>query len=328
MKFLFLIYTFIYFFKSSISVKLDLLFSDIGIDEPTPLFTDKQPYYGKQGNNFYAFYQQTQYAGKGITVHLVDDDFESQHEDLVCQDTSYYDSLTEVHGIGNRGIANAGILLAGNNTFGIVGMIHEAKLIFYRTDAWTQVNNDGVNPGDIVIINHVTPRGPLICDADSRSVLKKLLLKGAIIVIPAGSGNRNLDNDARCKDMGEVENVVLVTSSSSATGERVSDTNYASFPGVVNIWGTKDMVTLGYGDLQNAPVINRKYTSHFKGDLALVGGTLAAIQGFMIQQKNKYLNAMEMIDLIHKTSNLDGLNHSIGYRPDLLKMVNYVNENF
>lgn len=330
MKLLSLIFVFIYFSEAK---------QTVGPNDVTPLFTSYQDYLGPKGINFYEFYKQTGYAGDGMTIHLADGGILDDHEDLYGQwITFYHQPLCEMEFIDcDGGTGNAGLLLAKNNSFGILGIANQAHLVSYSAGSWIALEVAGVNPGDIVIVNMAygsvwAPQNwnggyPLMCKQDCKYPIRSLISKGAIVVVITSWGDNNLDDYPECHNTDSLKDLISVANAIPGTGKRYPGSNYGSAPGIVNSWGKK-LVSLGYGDLQNSTDRLRRYTTDLSGGATLVGGALALIQGYLKKTKNIYLNQEQMLKVIIETGNNAGLNQKIGRSIDLVKMLHYVNKHY
>ncbi len=283
------------------------------VNDETPDFSIHQEYlFDEAGPQLARAWTYPGGRGDGVTVALIESNCNRFHEDLVHRLGAPDTVIGGVPGGGtgakDHGTAVAGMLIAGNNGFGITGICHQAAMRLYFASSpevlanAIDVTQASINEGDIILIQLQVP-GPLHPGGDSQygmvpvdyipSVFDAISLANTlekIVVIPAGNGSQNLDDpvyqgafDPDTRDSG----AIVVGAGRPADRAPVAYTNYGSR---VNLQGWAERMnpccqvwTTGYGNAPGSPAEpNRTYTDRFSGTssaAAMVAGAAACLQG-------------------------------------------------
>lgn len=288
--------------------------------------------------------------GEGITVAVLDAHCNRNHEDLVDR---LADDAVVIGGIPgglpgaiDHGTAVAGLLVAGNNGFGITGICQQASMRIYFVDApellanAIDITQAALHFGDVILVELQTP-GPNHPGGEDQygmvpvefipSVYDAITLAvslGRIVIEPAGNGSQNLDDaiyegvfDPGLRDSG----AIIVGAGRPADRAPVGYTNYGSR---VDVQGWAERInpccqvwSTGYGDASGSPSEpNRLYTDRFSGTSsasAMVAGIAVCFQGAVRFRSTELLSPLVIRDTMIATGfSQNGLHH-IGPLPDV-----------
>lgn len=291
----------------------------------TPNFIDRQTYLNAfPGINARAAWLKN-ITGTGASVHVVDSGIYQNHENLIGNFTLVTNRGEDA--VRNHGTACAGIIAARATTFGMTGIAHRCRLYSYEAS----INSldlliQRAQPGDIVSISIglVTSVGrlPLISNQTWWTRFRALTDLGVNVFCSASNGG--LDIARNMTDLGD-SGVILVGSSDPVTSRRISSSNYNHYALVANAWG-RGVAAPGYGRLYGTNV-NNYYTATFSGTSSacpIVAGCVALVQGYAKERYGVFLKNEQIRDMIIKTGNNIGIAEQIGYKPDVLKGLEYV----
>lgn len=264
----------------------------------------------------------------------------------------------------NHGTAVIGEIGADDNGIGVLGIAPDAVVrgasIFGNPGSATCIQQaaDTLGPGDIILLELHRPgprfdfaprgdqRGYIAIEwwPDDLAAVRYAVGKGVIVVGAAGNGAENLDDalydtpaagfPATWQNPFNPANpssgAVIVGAGAPPSGtfgpdrSRLDFSNYGARVDAQG-WG-REVVTTGYGDLQDGADENRWYTERFSGTSSaspIVVGSLAAIQGMQAAAGRAKLTPAQAQNLLRTTGSpqQDGLNgpatQRIGNRPDL-----------
>ncbi len=271
--------------------------------------------------------------GSGVRVVDIEFDFNSNHADLPV--------ITRIPGgfqytaAGNdHGTAVFGIMaMKPNNGFGGNGIAPDAQYFFsnaWKTSSYADIGDavlramPYLSPGDIILIeqqiagpggNATTQEGYVSPEwyKPYYDAVKTAIANGLIVIIPAGNGQRNLDDPMFQTGNGghypfKPENdsgAIYVGGGASSPATLGSDTVrsrlwFSNYGSRVNVQGYGERVyTAGYGLESSTPSnVNYHFTWAFNGTSAaapIVTGAVALMQSAYKQQSGKPgMNAWEM----------------------------------
>lgn len=198
---------------------------------------------------------------------------------------------------GNHGTGVAGVLIAGDNGYGITGIAPDATLGVYpelsiesgsrRPEAIVSAASDAA-PGDVILLEMQTGDtitgllGPAELFEPVWVVSRMATDAGVVIVATAGNGALDLDRDelAYYRERGD-SGVIMVGAGRPGTRERLGFSTYGERLDVQG-WG-EQVFTTGYGQYAiygDDP--NQSYTAVFNGTSSagpVVAGVAALVQG-------------------------------------------------
>lgn len=264
----------------------------------------------------------------------------------------------------NHGTAVIGEIGADDNGFGVLGIAPDANVrgasIFGGTGSATCIQQaaDALNPGDIILLELHRPgprfnfalrndqRGYIAIEwwPDDLAAVRYATSKGVVVVGAAGNGAEDLDDPLYdtpaagfpagwqnpFNPANPSSRAVIVGAGAPPSGNFGADRSRLSFSNYgarvdAQGWG-REVVTTGYGDLQNGADETRWYTSAFSGTSSaspIVVGALAAIQGMQAAAGRPLLTPDQAQTVLRTTGSpqQDGPNgpatQRIGNRPDL-----------
>jgi hypothetical protein len=278
--------------------------------------------------------------GQGIGFRMIENGWTLGHEDL-CQMVlsnviGPVPSATTISAL--HGTAGGSIMFADRNEYGITGMADEVDAKFIGID----MNGSYANavslallhsqPGDIgmvVIMIMVPALGPgaflpfEFYQASFDATLTATA-NGMHMVVPAGNGDRSLDDpallgrfDRNFRDSG----AIIVGASNGGLLEKASYSNWGSRIDA-HSWGD-GVYACGYGTIfypNNDPL--QAYTASGTGTSSAtphIAGVVAAIQGSSLRQNGQLLTNTQVLDLLHTVGPLTP--DIIGRRPDVFAIL-------
>ncbi|MEA2489746.1 MAG: hypothetical protein QOH21_1538 [Acidobacteriota bacterium] len=285
--------------------------SELAGDIPptTPNFQSQQGYLNAAPNGINALYAWTIPGGRGTGTKIVDIEraWQTTHEDLPPM---FHTGGTQEPGDNSHGTAVMGVLVAGNNGYGVTGIVHEAQIGYEVASSNTEIADPvtrasmavGVS-GLVLIEKHWkgpdTPATPCGCSTTSTAnqcdfvpmeywqgnfdAIAAATANGRIVVEAGGNGSTNLDDPiygGKFNRMVRDSGAILVGASASYPRSPACFTNYGSRIDMHG-WG-EGVVTLGYGDHPafHPADQNQWYTNGFGGTSSaspIVTGAAASI---------------------------------------------------
>ncbi len=264
--------------------------------------------------------------GQGINVLIRDTGLFPNHEDL----GQIYERSSGT--IPDHGTASAGVVMARNNGFGMLGVAFNVNARSYNNleVGMSQAIMDA-HPGSVLTMSLGAVSGnislPMINDRLRWDQLGRLVSAGVVVVIGAGNGGVDLRNPP-FQDHGD-NGVILAGACVPTTGRKTwfSNFNHRNF---VNSWGT-DVATCGIGDLFNAGNLKRGYTNTYSVTSAatpLVAGVLALIHSHARRTYHTIFNNWQMLSIIEQTGYREGVVDMIGVRPNAEAAIAFVDRLF
>lgn len=298
--------------------------------------------------------------GKGVTICDIEGNWNRKHEDLPAGIALIGGTVIDDLGWRNHGTAVLGEMISLPNSFGTVGISHEAKAVVQSTIIGGVFNAAGaianatsvLKAGDAILIELQAPgpNGKYVAMqfwGDIFSAIKVATDKGITVVEAAANGNENFDlpifnNTGLQKDSG----AILVGAGVPPTNHRDFDGSYASlgvprsriffsnYGKIVNVQGWGWHVTsLGYGDAQGGATENTWYTLRFSGTSSaspIVTGAVACLQGRARAKNGAPLTPAKVRQILMATGTPQQpgpgvpLTQNIGPLPNLVQAVKQV----
>ncbi|MCU0863406.1 MAG: S8 family serine peptidase [Planctomycetes bacterium] len=308
---------------------------------PTPAYMALQGSHGPTtatlpGHDFPAAAAVYGGRGRGIGLRVIEDVWIFGHEDV--------EQLTAANLLGpapayevttaNHGLSGASLVVADRNAFGITGAADEAsaRLIAIGTNGGIEgslaLAVSSSQPGDVVmIVIMVLVPGlgpgtfvPLEFYQAGFDAVRTATALNRHVVIPAGNGNRSLDDpallgrfDRSFRDSG----AIIVAASAGGNLQKAQFSNWGSRIDA-HSWGD-GVISCGYGTLfQGTTDFSQAYTAAATGTSSStphLAGAIAAIQGAARMQLGQTLSNAQIAALLaaHGATTPD----VIGRRTDL-----------
>jgi len=290
------------------------------IAPPSELLTSFQTYRGNSG--ILMDWAWTNHQTKGLGVRVTDCEYayNATHEDLSTLVTPQANVNSYYTGFGNdHGTAVLGILTAGENGYGMTGMVPEASTWFYpesstvngrsqsRLAAITAAIADS-DPGDVVLLEMQTTGaqgayGPAEYNLSVWNTVKTGTNAGILVVAAAGNGNENLDAPEYSVYRNRGDSGAIIVGAGSSARAKLS---FSTFGTRVNVqgWG-QNVASLGYGGFRTyGGDVNQRYTSTFSGTSSaspIVTSAVVALQSLAKNQFGRVLTPVQMRDLLVST---------------------------
>lgn len=274
------------------------------IPPTTPDFAAQQGYLGPAPGGIDAHYAWTVPGGRGEGIYIVDIEYEwrDTHEDLeaalggkIC--------WTPKGAWIDHGTAVLGEVIAGDNAYGVTGIVNRARVGMATQDPVGLSNSvaraincaaSHMQAGDVMLLEAQTtgPRGnyvPVEWDQAEFDAIQAATALGISVVEAAGNGNENLDDavfggkfDRAVRDSGAI--IVGAGATPSSGQPDRSRLSFSTYGSRVDVQGWGELVTTsGYGDLfQGGGDPNQGYTRTFNGTSSaspIVTGAAVALQG-------------------------------------------------
>tara|TARA_R110002096_G_scaffold121528_9_gene263151 strand:+ start:1430 stop:3301 length:1872 start_codon:yes stop_codon:yes gene_type:complete len=278
--------------------------------------------------------------GQGIGFRMLENGWTLGHEDL-CQMVASnvigpVPSTTSIPAL--HGTSGGSVMFADRNAYGITGMADEVEAKFIGIDVHGNYSNAvavallNSQPGDVgmvVIMVLVPALGPgtwlpfEFFQASFDATLTATA-NGLHMVVPAGNGDRSLDDpallgrfDRNFRDSG----AIIVAASDGGLLQKASFSNWGSRVDA-HSWGD-GVVACGYGQIffpNNDPL--QAYTASGTGTSSAtphIAGAVAAIQGASLRQNGQLLSNAQILNLLHTVG--APTPDIIGLRPDVFAIL-------
>lgn len=281
-------------------------------------------------------------TGSNITIADIEHDWNLEHEDLVDQNVRFGNERFAVDD-SSHGTGVIGILVAGDNGYGMTGTVPDAEVIVFtervgRVRAVVQAIA-ALSPGDIIILE-MQRGGPQTPGSSSNTdipgeesfvpadydrplwdIVKIATDVGIHVVATAGNGNVDLDNslydDYRAR--GDNGSIMVGAGSSSAQHSKLHNSTYGS-PVHLQGWGEK-VWTLGTGSLAKfGDDVNQHYTRTFNGTSSaapIVASAVALVQDYAETFLGRDISPREMRTLLIETGITQGAGGLVGPLPNI-----------
>jgi len=275
---------------------------EIAYPEPLPMpppvtddFTDMQDYLNPAPEGVNAAIADDVCGGRGQNVKVIDIEYSwnQTHEDLSKAFGALIPNKTpeDPFDSNNHGTAVLGEIIADDNGFGVIGIVHEAQLGLvnsyneedeYDLQDSIDIACSNMDPGDVLLIEQQIS-GPNDCDNGVSGCVAVEWVKAyydaivactsadIIVVEAAGNGAEDLDDTATYGDPfpdGRPDSRAIIVGSGGVAGcdhPALSRRTSSTFGSRVNLQGWGECVTTtGYGGLQGGDK-NEWYTESFNG---------------------------------------------------------------
>ncbi|MGE7990881.1 S8 family serine peptidase [Pseudomonas sp. NPDC089554] len=261
--------------------------------------------------------------GRGMSLHVPESNgVYPEHEDLMGQMTvvtAYPDHFATSHAD-----AVTALIVAADNQKGVTGIACEAHAYTYTTyfDYYEILTIGDIlehyNPTDMVSMSFSRDGFMLLHQKPWWDFANTLKAAGGMVFIASGNNGKDILNDPGFADWGD-SGGIAIGSCHNTTGRRYDTSSY-NFHRMLNAWGTKAVVTAGFGDLfKNQENPSQNYTATFGQSSCatpMTAASCALVQSFVKERFNIFLDAKEMYDLVSASGHADAEGEQIGIRPD------------
>ena len=274
--------------------------------------------------------------GEGVRFANCEYGYNPTHEDLV--DSSLTDEsraainpAVYANNWDNHGTAALGIIMAGDNGYGVTGIAPECDAYFYSEWTTTDYSRTGAisdaltdaSEGDVILLemqisgNESGNYVPAEYSSVIWSLTKIATDAGIIVVAAAGNGNQNLDDPyyASYMNRGDSGAIIVGAGMPNTTHSKQFYSTYGTRVDV-QAWGSSVMTT-GYGDYARyGDDDNQSYTSVFSGTSsasACVAGAVVLLQSYAKNALGTLFTPEEMRSHLKANGHLQGnLGSNIG----------------
>ncbi|MEM1423634.1 MAG: S8 family serine peptidase, partial [Planctomycetota bacterium] len=247
----------------------------------TSLQTYTSAFDGFNIDNARALYPNS--TGAGVKIADVEYGANGDHEDLCNVTFETGQTISQWvfdNGWDAHGTAVLGIMMAGDNGYGVTGIAHDADAYFYpewtdeeasrRAAAITGAAN-AVGVGGIVVLEMQTQIygdnfGPAELNSSVWIATKNAVDAGRIVIGAAGNGDQNLDSAVYAPYRNRGDSGAIIVGAGSAGGP-ANKLGFSTYGSRVNVqgWG-ESVATTGYGWLVTyGNDKNQRYMSSFSG---------------------------------------------------------------
>lgn len=324
---------------------------------PSASYVSLQNYLKVAPTGINSNYAQTFPGGKGDKATIVDIEYSwnINHEDLPKSSIVPITNGTPIDPFNdnNHGTAVLGEMVAGNNTYGVTGVVPSSRIALVNAfnsergyDPLTALYIAAyvTQPGDVILIEQQIG-GPTSDPYDYVPVewmpevydaVKFLTDNSRIVVEPAGNGNQNLDDSnyyGSSFPMGKADSGAIIVGSNlncsydTALRSRNPSSTYGSR---INLQGPGDCVaTTGYGDLDGGTNPNTNYTGYFSATSAaspvVAAAAAAVMSAYKTLNNNNVLTPLQVRNILMQTgtpqnfTDTSALSGNIGPYPNLAK---------
>ena len=286
------------------------------ISPTTPNFQPQQGYLNAAPNGINALYAWTVAGGRGTGTKIVDVEgaWKTSHEDLPAMfhtgGTQYSDPDWR-----NHGTAVMGVMVAGNNGYGVTGIAHSAQIGYEALGngaAANAITNASMAAGvSGLVLIELYQEGPPTpssgcgcaprCDwvpmewtPGEYDAIASATANGRIVVEAGGNGATNLDDSTyggAFNRMVRDSGAILVGAGASSQRSPTCLTNFGSRIDMHG-WG-ENVATLGYGTMPNFSISDERqwYTATFDGTSSaspIVTGAASSIIGVSLADGQGY----------------------------------------
>ncbi|MBN1127904.1 MAG: S8 family serine peptidase [Chitinispirillaceae bacterium] len=317
------------------------------IDYPptTPSFLTSQTYRGPNPGIDVDYAWTMGVRGAGLTIGdlehswgRLDHATQQVHEDLHNQKIAY-GLPWRTDDYRDHGMAVMGLMLAGDNGFGITGSVPDARGLTYSIvhgdAAALRASIDSSKTGDIVLMEMQRNApdgklGPPDVNKTLWDLIKAATARGVIIVQTSGNGASNMDDPsyATYHSWGDNGSIIEGAGSANTSHNRLSFSTYGAR---VNMHGWGERVfTLGYGNAWSGSTDWRQsYSASFSGTSSsgpIVTSAVALLQSYAKEKKGRLLTCPQIRTILMQTGTPQGTGTTghIGPLPNLRAAIRMV----
>jgi serine protease len=263
--------------------------------------------------------------GQKVKVIDIERGWNLDHEDLTkLKDPAATIGAPSTDLNNDHGTAVTGVLFAGDNGFGVTGMVPDAQpgLIVATGPQDYELARQNLSPGDVIVqpqgIQYFNPDGtpggsvPLEHDQAWYDAISTAVAAGIIVVEPAGNGGQNFDTNPDFANTvgtpGRPNSGAIIVGAGyskhancdfgyptrGSTGANSGSRLDVQGPGVC-------VTTTGYGDATPGAAKNSSYTYTFNGTSsasAVIGGAAAILSSAFEAQNGRPATPQEVKDLL------------------------------
>ncbi len=265
---------------------------------------------------------------RGVGVGLVDIEYawllahEEWNEGTLTPEanqTPDLEALAGIPGVEQHGTGVAGVLIAGDNGYGVTGIAPGGTLGVYpelsiesgsrRPESIISAAADAA-VGDVILLEMQTPEpltgllGPAEINEAVWMASRMAADAGVVVVATAGNGELDLDRDelASYRERGD-SGAIMVGAGRPGTRERL---NFSTFGERLDVQGWGEQVfTTGYGQYaMYGDDPNQSYTAVFNGTSSagpIVAGVAALVQGAVKDEGGEPLTSAQMRTVLQGT---------------------------
>lgn len=335
-------------------ISLEPIQPPFDIPPTTPDFMVNQTYIGPNPGLNMQYAWDLGLKGEGIRVRDVEYGFNANHEDLnevnafIASGMTISSDATATY--TEHGTAVVGIVIAGNNGYGMTGLAHEAtEMILYPE--WQEIGYSRINAvnqsiqnstvGDVIIYEMQEDGAAAgfedYVPAEYNSVIWDLTKAasdaGIVIVAAAGNGNQNLDGTLYTSYMNRGNSGAIIVGGglSNLTHNKIS---YSTHGSRVDVQGwSQNVFACGYGTLiMINGDINQGYVN-FSGTSSatpMVAACAIVLQSYHYSLTGNYLTGPQLRTILKETGIPQGNPSAgnIGPFPNMETAVQRVYDNY
>lgn len=335
-------------------ISLEPIKPPFDIPPTTPDFMVNQTYIGPNPGLNMQYAWDLGLKGEGIRVRDVEYGFNANHEDLnevnafIASGMTISSDATATY--TEHGTAVVGIVIAGNNGYGMTGLAHEAtEMILYPE--WQEIGYSRINAvnqsiqnstvGDVIIYEMQEDGAAAgfedYVPAEYNSVIWDLTKAasdaGIVIVAAAGNGNQNLDGTLYTSYMNRGNSGAIIVGGglSNLTHNKIS---YSTHGSRVDVQGwSQNVFACGYGTLlMIGGDINQGYVN-FSGTSSatpMVAACAIVLQSYHHSLTGNYLTGPQLRTILKDTGIPQGNPSAgnIGPFPNMETAVQRVYDNY
>lgn len=252
--------------------------------------------------NIRKFYNETNYRGKGMTVHYIDGGF-YPHEDI--NNTHFNKKFNCTPDLNcNHGVWSIGVMAAADNGMGIVGIAPEANFILYSAHQLMDLLKNA-KPGDIVgasmsVVLNKTNDMPLFCINSHWEVFERLLNKNIAVLVSAGNTNSDISKYNLCNK--NDTRIVVSTACDHSTGKKLGFSSYNYQGSMFCNWGNNVETTgssVMHNKINGTHSYNKKYSGTSSSNPINVG-LFTLLQGYA-KQNGFIISLKSLVEIFKKT---------------------------
>lgn len=300
----------------------------------------RQSYFGPNPGIDVNYARTLGLRGRGLTVADMEHSWgrlnhvgQDVHEDLHQQNISY-GLPWRTNDFQDHGVAVMGILLAGDNGYGITGSIPEARgLVYSVIHGDTRILAAAIQDlgvGDIILMEMQRgDGGPPDIPKANWDLVKRGVDAGIVVVQTAGNGNQNMDAPRYAEYRARGDNGAIRVGAGTANRNH-DKLGFSSYGRAIHIqgWG-QQVLTLGYGNFREyGGDLNQRYTNTFNGTSSagpIATSAVALVQSYARRRLGRSMTSRELRQLLIDTGIPQGRGGHIGPLPNIRAAIQAIN---